>query len=59
MRTYNKQPHILSHDYCSEYMSLAEVAIFEYAFKQGMQIVFETLTGEDYPRRRTFIEINL
>ena len=40
-------------------MSLAEVAIFEYAFKQGMQIVFKTLTGEDYPRRHTFIEINL
>ena len=28
----------------SEYMSLAEAAIFEYAFKLGMQIAIETLT---------------
>ena len=32
------------HDCWSEYMSLAEVAIFTYAFKLGMQIAFETLT---------------
>ena len=32
------------HDCCSEYMSLAEAAIFEYAFKLGMQIAIETLT---------------
>ena len=28
----------------SEYMSLSEAAIFEYAFKLGMQIAIETLT---------------
>ena len=28
----------------NEYMSLAEAAIFEYAFKLGMQIAIETLT---------------
>ena len=28
----------------SEYMSLAEAAIFEYAFKLGMQIAIETLS---------------
>ena len=31
-------------DFGSEYMSLAEAAIFEYAFKLGMQIAIETLT---------------
>ena len=31
------------HDCWSEYMSLAEAAIFEYAFKLGMQITIETL----------------
>ena len=31
-------------DCWSEYMSLAETAIFEYAFKLGMQIAIETLT---------------
>ena len=31
-------------DYYGEYMSLAEEAIFEYAFKLGMQIAIETLT---------------
>ena len=30
-------------DCWSEYMSLAEAAIFEYAFKIGMQIAIETL----------------
>ena len=31
--------------YCwSEYMSLGEAAIFEYAFKLGIQIAIETLT---------------
>ena len=32
------------HDCWSEYMSLAEATIFEYAFKLGMQIATETLT---------------
>ena len=31
-------------DCWSEYMSLAKAAIFEYAFKLGMQIAIETLT---------------
>ena len=31
------------HDCWSEYASLAEAAIFEYAFKLGMQIAIETL----------------
>ena len=31
-------------DCWSEYMSLSEAAIFEYAFKLGMQIAIETLT---------------
>ena len=31
-------------DCWSEYASLAETAIFEYAFKLGMQIAIETLT---------------
>ena len=30
----------------SEYMSLAEASIFEYAFKFGMQIAIETLTDK-------------
>ena len=34
------------HDCWSEYMSLAEAAIFEYAFKFGMQIAIESLTGK-------------
>ena len=32
------------HDCWSEYMSLAEAAIFEYAFKLGLRIAIETLT---------------
>lgn len=32
------------HDCWSEYASLAEAAIFEYAFKLGMQIAIETLS---------------
>jgi len=32
------------HDCWSEYMSLAEAAIFEYAFKLGMRIAIEILT---------------
>jgi len=32
------------HDCWDECVSLAEAAIFEYAFKLGMQIVIETLT---------------
>ena len=31
------------HDCWSEYMSLAEASIFEYAFKLGMQMAIETL----------------
>ena len=34
------------HDCWSEYMSFAEAAIFEYAFKLGMQIAIETLTDK-------------
>ena len=36
--TFNK-----FHDCWSEYMSLAEAAIFEYAFKLGMKIAIESL----------------
>ena len=32
------------HDCWNEYMSLAEAAIFEYAFKLGGRLMFETLT---------------
>jgi len=32
------------HDCWDEYVSLAEAAIFEYAFKLGMQIAIEALT---------------
>ena len=32
------------HDCCDEYVTLSEAAIFEYAFKLGMQIAIETLT---------------
>ena len=32
------------HDCWSEYMSLGEAAIFEYAFKRGMRLAIETLT---------------
>ena len=41
----NKQKEIFEkfHDCWSEYMSLAEAAVFEYAFKLGMQIVVESL----------------
>ena len=35
------------HDCWSEYMSLAEAAIFEYAFKLGAQITFEALISKD------------
>ena len=38
-----KEPLVNFHDCWSEYMSLAEAAIFEYAFKLGMQIAIETL----------------
>ena len=34
------------HDCWSEYMSLGEAAIFEYASKLGMQIAIETLTEQ-------------
>ena len=33
------------HDCQSEYMSLAEATIFEYAFKLGMQIAIKTLSN--------------
>ena len=44
----NEQKEIFEkfHDCWSEYMSLAEAAIFEYAFKLGMNIAIETLTDE-------------
>ena len=35
------------HDCWSEYMSLAEAAIFEYAFKLGMNIAIETLKNNN------------
>ena len=35
------------HDCWSEYMSLAEVAIFEYVFKLGMNIAIETLKNNN------------
>ena len=34
----------MCHDCWSEYMSLAEAAIFEYAFKLGMNIAIESLS---------------
>ena len=34
-------------DCWSEYMSLSEAAIFEYAFKLGMQIAIETLSMKE------------
>ena len=34
------------HDYWSEYTSLEEASVFEYAFKLGMQIAIETLTDK-------------
>ena len=34
------------HDYWSEYMSLAEAAIFEYAFKLGARLTYEALIDE-------------
>jgi hypothetical protein len=34
------------HDCWSEYMSLGEAAIFEYAFKLDMQIAIETLNNQ-------------
>ena len=42
----NEQKEILEKfdDCWSEYISLSESAIFEYAFKLGMQIAIETLT---------------
>ena len=38
-----KETFEMFRDCGSEYMSLAEAAIFEYAFKLGMQIAIETL----------------
>ena len=35
------------HDCWSEYMSLAEVAIFEYAFKLGAKFLLESLTDHN------------
>ena len=34
------------HDCCSEYMSLAEAAIFEYAFKLGARLAMEVQADE-------------
>lgn len=36
------------HDCWSEYMSLGEAVIFEYAFKLGMRIAIEVLTSNVY-----------
>ncbi len=44
MSDEQKEPFEKFHDCWSEYMGLAEAAIFEYAFKLGMQIAIETLT---------------
>jgi len=47
-----EQAQVMGDDYAtvekswSEYMSLAEASIFEYAFKLGMQIAIETLTDK-------------
>ena len=35
------------HDCWSEYMSLAEAAIFEYAFKLGAKVMLESLTDHN------------
>lgn len=35
------------HDCRSEYMSLAEAAIFEYAFKSGANLMLETLKSDE------------
>ena len=35
------------HDCWSEYMSLAESAIFEYAFKLGVNLMLETLKSDE------------
>ena len=43
MNTEQKELFKKFDDCWSEYMSLAEAAIFEYAFKLGMQIAIETL----------------
>lgn len=42
----NEQKEIFKkfHDCWSEYMDLTEAAIFEYAFRIGMQTAIETLT---------------
>ena len=42
----NEQKEVFDkfHDCWNEYMSLAEAAIFKYAFKLGMKIAIETLT---------------
>ena len=44
----NEQKEIFEkfHDCWSEYMSLAEAGIFEYAFKLGMNIAIESLSGD-------------
>ena len=36
------------HDCWSEYMSLAEAAIFEYAFKLGAKFMLESLTDHNW-----------
>lgn len=45
----DKQKEIFErfHDCWNEYMSLAEAAIFSYAFKLGAQIMLETLNARD------------
>ena len=46
IKSIRKQKDIFERfdDCWSEYASLAETSIFEYAFKLGMQIAIETLT---------------
>ena len=39
-----KEIFLKFHDCWDEYVTLSEAAIFEYAFKLGMQIAIETLT---------------
>lgn len=45
----SKQKEIFEtpHDCWSEYMSLAEATIFEYAFKLGAKLMLETMQNSD------------
>lgn len=46
-RSKKKETFEKFHDCWSEYMSLSEAAIFEYAFKLGMNIAIETLKNNN------------